>query len=465
MWTPADVGARRVFIAASLAAAALVAQGIGALAAVAPSADLTLTMTGPATATAGTNITYLMTITNNGPDIAQGVQFNPQAPTHTSTVSFTFTAGGPSLTVAPGAITSVAWVVHIDATTPAGTVIVNTQTITTTTADPNLANNTATVTTTVGGGARQVLGHGVDVAAVEGAGFSGSVATFTDATPGALPADYTAVITWGDGSSSAGTVVATGPGAFAVRGTHTYAEEGSNPISTVLTFPGGTVGFASTANVADAALAAQGMALPATALMLFAGTVATFTDADPGGVVSDYTATISWGDGTTSAGVVSAQGSGFTVSGSHTFGEGRFTITTSIHDAGASAVATSTITVDLTPPVTTAVVTGTFKDGSWKAVNPATLTLTATDNLTGVAATYYTINGGAPQTYTGPVSLGPGAYVIQYWSVDGVGNVEPANTILVRVNHRHGDGGDGGDGGDDGGDGGDGSGDSVDPGN
>jgi hypothetical protein len=340
-------------------------------------------------------------------------------------------------------------------------VITNTQTISATTADPNLANNTATVTTTVGG-ARQVLGHGVDAAAVEGAGFSGPVATFTDATPGASPADYTAAITWGDGSSSAGTVVATGAGAFAVRGTHTYAEEGSNPISTALTFPGGTVGFASTGNVADAALAAQGMTLPATRLRPFSGTVATFTDADPGGVVSDYTAAISWGDGTTSAGVVSARGGGFAVSGSHTFGEGRFTITTSIRDAGAPAVATSTITVDLTPPVTTAAVNGTFKHGSWKAVNPATLTLTAADNLTGVAATYYTINGGARQTYTGPVTLGPGAYVIQYWSVDGVGNVEAANTILIRVNHRHGDGGDGG--GDDGGDGGDGS-DNVDPGN
>jgi hypothetical protein len=112
--------------------------------------------------------------------------------------------------------------------------------------------------------------------------------------------------------------------------------------------------------------------------------------------------------------------------------------------------------------VTTASVNGTFKHGSWKAVNPATLTLTAADNLTGVAATYFTINGGARQTYTGPVTLGPGAYVIQYWSVDGVGNVEAANTILIRVNHRHGDGGDGG--GDDGGDGGDGS-DNVDPGN
>jgi hypothetical protein len=139
---------------------------------------------------------------------------------------------------------------------------------------------------------------------------------------------------------------------------------------------------------------------------------------------------------------VSAQGSGFKVTGSHNFPEGRFTITTSIKDAGAPAVVTSTITVDMTPPVTTATVNGTFKNGRWTAVNPGTLTLTATDNLTGVAATYYTVNGGAPKLYTGPVSLGTGFYVINFWSIDRVGNVEPAHTIKIRVKHRPGEDGD-----------------------
>jgi hypothetical protein len=63
------------------------------------------------------------------------------------------------------------------------------------------------------------------------------------------------------------------------------------------------------------------------------------------------------------------------------------------------------------------------------------LTLTATDNLTGVSATYFTVNGGAPRLYTGRVSFGPGRYVIRFWSVDGVGNVEKPHTIRIKVVH------------------------------
>jgi hypothetical protein len=193
--------------------------------------------------------------------------------------------------------------------------------------------------------------------------------------------------------------------------------------------------------VADANLSAQGIALAATRFAAFSGIVATFTDADPGGVASDYLATIDWGDGSSSTGVVTALGAGFAVTGAHTFGEGQSTITTSIADAGgASALVTSTITVDLIPPVTLATVNGTLhQNGWWHTGNPGILTLTVTDNLTGVAATYFTINGGAPQLYTGPITLAPGRYVITYWSVDGVGNVETAHTILIKVSHGHGD--------------------------
>src|SRR5205814_1669280 len=69
-------------------------------------------------------------------------------------------------------------------------------------------------------------------------------------------------------------------------------------------------------------------------------TVATFTD--PGGAeaLSDYSANINWGDGTTSPGTISAPSGGvFTVSGSHTYAgdtingesEGTATITVTIN--------------------------------------------------------------------------------------------------------------------------------------
>jgi hypothetical protein len=257
---------------------------------------------------------------------------------------------------------------------------------------------------------------------VEGAAFTGTVASFR-AGPAAVASDFSATIVWGDGTSSAGGITTDPSGGFFVSGQHTFTEEGLYNLElTVNSATGLSATGSESVAVADALLHASGQALPATRSAAFSGSVATFTDDDPNGEVGDYSASISWGDGTTSSGTVSA---GFVVSGSHTFGEGRFTITTTIHDlGGASAVATCTITVDLTAPTTSATVT--------RLRNQAVVTLTATDNLTGVGATYYTINGGPTQQYSGPFALkGNKSTTVRYWSVDGVGNTETAHTVSV----------------------------------
>jgi hypothetical protein len=66
------------------------------------------------------------------------------------------------------------------------------------------------------------------VAALAGQAFINVVlATFTDSVPGASPSDFRAGITWGDGITTASTtVIADGPGRFAVLGTHTYVDAG-----------------------------------------------------------------------------------------------------------------------------------------------------------------------------------------------------------------------------------------------
>src|SRR5262249_42243356 len=51
---------------------------------------------------------------------------------------------------------------------------------------------------------------GVNISVMAGAPFSGAVATFTNADPFGSAASYTATITWGDGSTSAGTITGTG---------------------------------------------------------------------------------------------------------------------------------------------------------------------------------------------------------------------------------------------------------------
>jgi len=103
----------------------------------------------------------------------------------------------------------------------------------------------------------------------------------------------------------------------------------------------------STVVVADAALAASG-ACAATSLRSYSGPTATFVDAaSPSGTASDFTATINWGDGTSTAGAVSSAGGGnYTVAGSHTFPSvGRFTLTTTIRDVGGSIGAASCSTI------------------------------------------------------------------------------------------------------------------------
>src|SRR5207244_12664541 len=58
----------------------------------AASADLTVTKTGPAFAAPGTNITYTITLTNNGPSNAQSVSLTDAVPTATTFVSATQTS-------------------------------------------------------------------------------------------------------------------------------------------------------------------------------------------------------------------------------------------------------------------------------------------------------------------------------------------------------------------------------------
>ena len=91
----------------------------------------------------------------------------------------------------------------------------------------------------------------------------------------------------------------------------------------------------------------------------FSGVVATFTDANPFGSPVDFSATINWGDGTTSTAdfmdqtlIQNADGS-FSAIGTHVYTEAQaYDISVTIQDSGGSTtVATNTITVTPTPPV------------------------------------------------------------------------------------------------------------------
>src|SRR5207302_2340297 len=96
--------------------------------------------------------------------------------------------------------------------------------------------------------------------------------------------------------------------------------------------------------VTDAALTASTSAVNAVEGTAFTGTVATFTDANPNAPLSDFTATITWGDGQTSAGTITVgSGGSFTVTGTHSYAtEGSPAIAVQIRDVGGSTVTANT---------------------------------------------------------------------------------------------------------------------------
>jgi type VI protein secretion system component Hcp len=74
--------------------------------------------------------------------------------------------------------------------------------------------------------------------ATEGVASSNTtIVTFTDSNPSDPANNFTALINWGDGTTSWGTVSGSN-GSFTVTGTHTYANEGSDNITATITGTG-----------------------------------------------------------------------------------------------------------------------------------------------------------------------------------------------------------------------------------
>ncbi len=76
-----------------------------------------------------------------------------------------------------------------------------------------------------------VTAHGTTFAARAGVTATHTVAEFTDADPNARAGDYAVTISWGDGSTTGGTVSRAADGSFTVRGRHAYEKKGTRRVT------------------------------------------------------------------------------------------------------------------------------------------------------------------------------------------------------------------------------------------
>ncbi len=263
--------------------------------------------------------------------------------------------------------------------------------------------------------------------AVEGVPANGVVvATFTDPNLSHQAGDYTATIDWGDGNTSGGFVDGSS-GNFTVIGAYAYADPGTYSVVVTVTDAAGSItAVTSTVTVAAAPITitggltlsvawaggrrgrggrAAGVRGGLTLSVAWAGglpgNLAVFQDANQAESALSYTATVDWGDGSSSTyAVVMGQDGAFSVSGDggHSYPVvGSYTVTITVTDAdGTTVSATDTVVV-----------------GDLAAGRPTDLTVISfsTDQPGAVAGDFTaTIDWGDGNTGTGVVSGGSGTF-------------------------------------------------------
>jgi len=91
------------------------------------------------------------------------------------------------------------------------------------------------------------------------------------------------------------------------------------------------------------------------------------------------------------------------------------------------------IKIDAFEPVTTASVAG-RKNSLGGYLDAATVTLSATDDLSGVEGTTYSVDGAPAKPYTAPLTVSAlGSHTVTFFSTDLAGNAEAPKTLSVTV--------------------------------
>ena len=132
------------------------------------------------------------------------------------------------------------------------------------------------------------------------------VATFVDANPASQASDFSVSIDWGNGATSPGQIMGSG-GEFAIYNDYVYQQPGIYSVTVTILEDGQTVATAASTATVGNLVEGQSATL----------TVMSFNDTNPS-PPSSYTATIAWGDGTSSVGTVTGNGP-YSVQGSHAY--------------------------------------------------------------------------------------------------------------------------------------------------
>jgi hypothetical protein len=165
------------------------------------------------------------------------------------------------------------------------------------------------------------------ISSVEGSQFSGQVATFSDLSLVVCQASstYRSSVNWSDdnATSAASVGAPTQNGltcTYPVSAGHRFTAVGAQHFTVAVTGTLGSDSATGRANITPAPLTSQPAQISAVEGGPFTAAVATFTDGFAGRPASHYTATVAWGDGsTTGATVVPTATGGFEVDAGHTY--------------------------------------------------------------------------------------------------------------------------------------------------
>jgi len=337
------------------------------------SADLAVTTTGPSSVTAGTTVSYTVTLTNNGPNPATGVVLTDNLPTGSVFVSMTQGSGSDAFaqsqsggtvtetaaaSIASGSTDTFTLTVSAPSTLAPGSNFSNTASVSGTTTDPNTSNNTATAS-------GSIVGPAADLSVTDtgpSTGNEGDLLTYTltvtnnDTTNSGtgvvltdtLGANLNFISATSPYTQSGSTVTfnlgTLAPGATAtVTVTAQATEAGSLTDSATVTSTSSDLNTnnnsaAATTTVAEPAIVVSGSPTTTTLKSPSNITTATFTHASGIEPAGAFTATINWGDGKTSTGTITQNGSTYSVVGSHRYhSSGTHTITTTVTEVGSAA--------------------------------------------------------------------------------------------------------------------------------